>query len=47
MFLCLQSAGESSEGDADPPLPPAGDRRVSPEGALPDREAADPRAVDP
>lgn len=47
MFLCLQSAGESGEGDADPPLPPAGDRRVGPEGALPDREAADPGAVDP
>ena len=44
---CPQSAGASGEGGADPPLPTAGDRRVGPEGALPDREAADPGAVDP
>ncbi len=46
-LVCFQWAGASSEGNADPPLPLAGDGWVGPEGALPDWEAADPRAVDP
>lgn len=43
----LQSAGASCEGHVDPPLPPAGDRRLGLSWAVPHREAPDPWAVDP
>lgn len=46
-FFCLQPAGASCQGDAEPTLPPEGDRGVSAPRAFPHRETADPRDLDP